>query len=53
MAHGWACFDMVDFEDVVEENKKLARRLGKKKAEKELKWEPPASRGRRSPATHG
>eukprot|EP00518_Triparma_eleuthera_P021902 CAMPEP_0197555270 /NCGR_PEP_ID=MMETSP1320-20131121/12993_1 /TAXON_ID=91990 /ORGANISM="Bolidomonas sp., Strain RCC2347" /LENGTH=797 /DNA_ID=CAMNT_0043116271 /DNA_START=117 /DNA_END=2507 /DNA_ORIENTATION=+ len=35
-----ACFDMVDFEDVVEENKKLARRLGKKKAEKELKWEP-------------
>ena len=32
------CFDRVDAEGVAEENKKLARRLGKKKAEKELKW---------------
>ncbi|GMI10347.1 hypothetical protein TrVE_jg4476 [Triparma verrucosa] len=33
------CFSRIDYEGVCIENAKLARRLGKKKAEKELVWE--------------
>ncbi|GMH82651.1 hypothetical protein TL16_g09330 [Triparma laevis f. inornata] len=40
---GWEknkeCFGRIDYEGVCIENAKLARRLGKKKAEKELVWE--------------